>query len=30
MEVQTLVCYRVSAVAREADGVIAERRQASD
>jgi hypothetical protein len=30
VEVLTLVCYRFSAVAREADGVTVERRQASD
>ena len=30
MEVLTLVCYRFSAVARWADGVVHERRQAPD
>jgi len=30
MEVLTLVCYRFSAVARRADGVADERRQAPD
>lgn len=30
VEVPTLVCYRFGAAAREADGVVVERRQALD